>query len=118
MPGLSKSVLNVTAYYEKNGFSVRINESYRSRFLGEVTGYGAGLQSKSIDEQGWLDGQIGYTFQSGTMEGASVLFQVTNITNQKQVQYQENTLDKADRSRVLDWQRYGTQFLFGVTYKL
>jgi iron complex outermembrane recepter protein len=118
LEGLSKFVANATIYYEKGGFSVRLNESYRTRFLGEVTGYGAGLESKNIDAQGWLDGQIGYTFQSGTMEGVSVLFQATNITNQKQVQYQENSADSNDRSRVLDWQRYGTQFLFGVTYKM
>ena len=118
LEGLSKLVNNVTLYYERGGFSIRLNDSYRSKFLGEVTGYGAGLESKNIDEQAWLDGQIGYTFQSGSLEGASILFQVNNITNQTQVQYQVNPDDHNDRSRVLDWQRYGTQFLFGVTYKL
>jgi iron complex outermembrane recepter protein len=118
VPGLSKAVANITAYYEKDGFSVRLNESYRSRFLGEVTGYAANLETYNIDAQGWLDAQIGYTFQSGNLEGMSVLLQVNNITNQAQVRYNKLTSDPNNTSRVMDWQRYGSTFLFGVTYKM
>lgn len=119
VPGLSKFVYNLTAYYEKDGFSIRLNESYRSKFLGEITGYAAGREYHTIDAQGWLDGQIGYTFQPGSsLEGASVLFQVNNILNQTQVQYNVLTADPNNTSRVIDWQKYGTTFLFGVTYKM
>ncbi len=118
LPGLSKDVYNVTLYYERAGFSVRLNESYRSKFLGEVTGYGAGLASSYIKSQGWLDGQIGYEFQSGSLQGMSVLFQVNNITDETQVSYNVNLNNLNDTRQVLDWQRYGRQFLFGITYKL
>lgn len=118
VPGLSKFVANATVYYETNGFSIRLNESYRSKFLGEVTGYAATLESNNINAQSWLDGQVGYTFQQGTLDGLSVLLQIENITNQTQVQYKVNPKDYNDVSRVIDWQRYGRTFLFGVTYKM
>ena len=37
LPGLSRDVGNLTLYYEKNGFSARIAERYRSSFRGEIT---------------------------------------------------------------------------------
>lgn len=38
LPGLSKSVANITAYYEKNGYSARISQRRRSDFVGEIGG--------------------------------------------------------------------------------
>lgn len=119
VPGLSKLVTNATIYYEQDGFSVRLNESYRSKFLGEVNGdKGNNQQFKNIGDQGFMDAQIGYTFQSGTLEGLSVLLQVENITNQTQVQYQVNPKSHDDVTQLLDWERYGTTYLFGVSYRM
>jgi hypothetical protein len=39
--------------------------------------------------------------------------QADNLTDQTQTQYAVG-----NPRQVLDWQRYGTQFLFGVTYKV
>jgi iron complex outermembrane receptor protein len=36
LPGLSKRTASLTVYYEKNGFSARAAERYRSDFIGEV----------------------------------------------------------------------------------
>ena len=38
LPGLSGVVGNLTVFYEKNGFSARVSERYRSAYRGEVTG--------------------------------------------------------------------------------
>src|SRR3546814_15609696 len=38
MPGLSRWVVNGTAYFEKAGFQARISGRYRSKFLAEVSG--------------------------------------------------------------------------------
>jgi hypothetical protein len=36
LPGLSKRVYNLTAYYERNGFEFRVNNRRRSDFIGEI----------------------------------------------------------------------------------
>ena len=43
VPGLSKSVVNATVYYEKHGFSARVSQRYRGDFLGEVPNYNLSL---------------------------------------------------------------------------
>jgi iron complex outermembrane recepter protein len=118
LEGLSKLVNNVTLYYERGGFSIRLNDSYRSKFLGEVTGFGATRELTMIRPQSWLDGQIGYEFKDGSMQGLSVLFQVNNILNQTQISYLRVDTDLNDARKVHDYQKYGTTFLFGVAYKM
>ncbi|MGH1558036.1 TonB-dependent receptor domain-containing protein [Caulobacter segnis] len=48
IPGLSKTVANLTVYYEKNGFSFRVSDRYRSKFLGEVSGFGNGRNYRMV----------------------------------------------------------------------
>ena len=36
LPGLSKQVYNLTAYYENSGFEARISQRKRSDFIGEI----------------------------------------------------------------------------------
>jgi hypothetical protein len=40
LPGLSKRVLNLTADYERDGFSARISQRHRSDVLGSIGGPG------------------------------------------------------------------------------
>ena len=42
LPGLSRNVLNLTAYYESDGFSVRASRRSRGNFLASVGGVDAG----------------------------------------------------------------------------
>jgi iron complex outermembrane receptor protein len=118
LEGLSKLVSNTTVYYENEGFSVRLNHSYRSKFLGEVTGLGADRELQLIRPQNWVDGQISYEFQGGSMKGLTLLFQANNILNGAQISYERNGDNLNDARRVHDYQKYGTTFLFGATYKL
>ena len=111
LPGLSKYVTNATVFFEKNGFSARLNHSYRSTFLGQVTGFDSSLTQRNIKAQGWLDGQIGYSFDSGKLKGASAYLQVINITGETMTSYLNN-----DPKQLSAWQNYGTQFLLGVGY--
>ena len=112
IPGLSKTVGNLTVYYEKNGFSFRISDRYRSKFLGEVTGFGNGRNYRMVKGESVVDSQIGYTFNDGPMEGLSVLAQVNNLTNEPFVTYQNN-----DPRQVIDYQNYGRTYLVGLSYK-
>jgi iron complex outermembrane receptor protein len=111
IPGLSKTVANLTVYYEKNGFSARISERYRSKFLGEVSGFGNGRNYRMVKDESVVDGQLGYSFTDGPMEGLSALFQVNNITDEPFTTYQN------DERQVIDYQRYGRTYLVGLSYR-
>lgn len=112
IPGLSKTVANLTVYYEKNGFSFRVSDRYRSKFLGEVSGFGNGRNYRMVKGESVVDSQVGYTFDKGPMAGLSVLAQVNNLTNEPFVTYQNN-----DTRQVIDYQNYGRTYLVGLNYK-
>ena len=59
-----------------------------------------------------VDAQIGYEFQSGPLEGLSLLAQVNNSTDEPFYTYQND-----DERQVINHQRYGRTFLFGVNYR-
>lgn len=82
IPGLSKTVVNTTFYYEKNGFNARISNRYRGKFLGEVAGLSAARVFRTVDKESVVDAQIGYEFRDGPMNGLSLLLQANNITNE------------------------------------
>lgn len=111
MPGLSRVVTNLTAYYEKNGFSLRASQRARSNFLGEVIGFGGGREYTYIKAERIVDLQAGYEFQSGTAKGLTLLAQVYNANNAAYQRYQ-GTPDN-----VIDTVRYGKTVLLGATYK-
>ncbi len=109
--GLSEKVSNVTLYYERYGFQARVSNRYRSDFLGEVAGFGNGRTFRFVGEESVIDAQIGYEFQSGPLEGLSVLLQGNNLTDEPFV-----TIDQTPR-RAIDYQVYGKTYLFGINYR-
>lgn len=109
--GLSEQVSNVTLYYENHGFQARVSNRYRSAFLGEVAGFGNGRTFRFVGEESVIDAQIGYEFQSGPLEGLSLLVQGNNLTDEPFV-----TIDGTER-RAIDYQVYGKTFLFGINYR-
>ena len=112
LPGLSETVVNSTVYYERSGFQARLSNRYRSDFLGEVAGFGNGRTLRSVAAENVIDGQIGYEFQSGPLEGLSILAQANNITDEP-----FKTFENGDERRTIDYQRYGRTFLIGVNYR-
>ncbi|PZO05145.1 MAG: TonB-dependent receptor [Alphaproteobacteria bacterium] len=112
LPGLSEQVGNLTVYYERNGFQARISNRYRSEFLGELSGVGTERIQRIVDAESVVDAQLGYEFQSGRLEGLSVLAQVNNLTDEP-----FKTFENDDDRRVLDYQSYGRTFLVGVNYR-
>ena len=110
LPGLSRTVSTLTAYYEKHGFSARIASRARSKFIAEIEGFGSDREYKYADAERVTDLQLGYDIQSGMFKGLSFLLQVNNLQNEP---YRE--LDNAGNQSKLD--TYGRTTLFGVTYK-
>jgi TonB-dependent receptor len=111
LPGLSQDVWNLTLYYEKYGFAARINTRYRSEYLGEVTNFANDRGFRFVDEDQITDAQFSYSFDGDRLDGLQLLFQINNLTNEPYVAYSQ------DKTRVLDYQEYGTQYLLGLNYR-
>ena len=110
IPGLSKDVANVTLYYENEAFGARVSNRYRSKFLGEVGGFGGGRAFKTIKSESVLDAQLSYTFNSGRFEGMSLLLQGYNLTDEPMTTY------AGDPRLVIDYQSYGASYMIGASY--
>ena len=110
LPGLSKNVTTLTAYYEKAGFSVRVATRNRSKYIAEIEGFGADREYKYAKEETITDFQVGYELQSGPAKGLNFLLQVNNATNEPYIE-----LDGAGNETKKDI--YGRTMLFGVTYR-
>jgi TonB-dependent receptor len=112
LPGLSKTVWNATFYFEHAGFSARIATRARSKYIGEITNFSNDRTFQYVKGNEITDFQTSYEWQEGKLKGLSVLFQINNMTNAPYVSYQTS------EARMMDYQTYGKQFMFGVNYKL
>ncbi|RMA78821.1 TonB-dependent receptor [Umboniibacter marinipuniceus] len=110
LPGLSEDVYNLTAYYEDHGFSARINQRYRSDYVGEVSGFGGARTGSDIAEETIVDAQIGYSFDSGSLEGLTVMLQGLNLTNEPFRTVDVNT------GYATEYQTYGSSYMLGASY--
>jgi iron complex outermembrane recepter protein len=112
LPGLSRRVASLTAYYERFGFSARIAQRYRSDFLGEITDFTGDRQLTFIKGEKITDLQLGYKFEGGPAKGLSMLFQVNNLNKADFVRYGDTPADEVERTK------YGRTYLFGLNYEL
>lgn len=112
LPGLSKEVSSITAYYENGGFQIRYSQRARSDFVGERRNDVGDRQLVYIKGETISDAQIGYEFQSGWLKGLGVLLQGYNIGNTKYKRYVETP------SNVVETVNVGTTYLLGINYKL
>ena len=104
-------VNNLTLYYENSNFAARINTRYRSEYLGEVTNFANDRGFRFVDSDQITDAQFSYSFSGERLDGLQLLFQINNLTNEPYIAYSQ------DETRVLDYQEYGTQYLFGLNYR-
>ncbi len=113
VPGLSKWVVNSTAYFENSGFEARLSHRYRSKFLAEFIGISASRSFRETYPESIFDAQIGYRFQDGSaLEGLSITLQALNLTNEPFVNYQAG-----DRQQIIDYEEYGRTYLIGASYR-
>ena len=113
IPGLSERVGNITLYYENdNGFSARVSNRWRSEFLGEVTGFGANRDFRSVEAESVVDAQIGWEFVGGRFDGFSVYLQGNNLTDEEFVTFLND-----DPRQVKDYQTYGATYLLGISWR-
>jgi iron complex outermembrane receptor protein len=119
LDGFSGVVNSLTAYYEKDGFSIRGSRRYRSPFTASTHGLLLATEySSHIDAETQYDFQMGYSFEHGAYKGLSILLQVNNVTNEPSVQTAGPEVGGNGKGQ-LPWKynTYGRQFLLGANYK-
>lgn len=117
LPGLSKKVAGLTLYYDKDGYSFRINDRYRSDFRGEYSSlFGATSVLRTL-AMNTVDLQAGYEFQQGQYKGLSLIFEIANLTNAAERNVQDGT-GFGGVTQPQETNRYGSVYLFGVNYKM
>ncbi len=117
LPGLSGVVGNLTVFYEKNGFSARVSERYRSAYRGEVTGLFAQRAFSEILAERQIDVQVGYEFQDGPYKNLSFVIQANNLNNEP-YQTRQGSPFASGAYAPERYTTYGRQVLVGVNYKL
>ena len=122
--GLSDRTFNLTAYYERDGFSARIAKRHRAPFTTTYRSVTFENKTTTINSDSVVDMQLGYNFEQGSLKGLSLMFQVNNLTDSATQQMSSiNGLDgqgKIEDSKqlVTKWvNTFGRQYLFGVNYK-
>lgn len=113
LPGLSDEVWNATLFYEVGGFSARVSQRHRSDFLGEIQGFGAGREFRTVAEETIVDAQLSYEIQEGRYAGLTFYLQGNNLTDEPFVTF--NTQD--DSRQVVNFEEYGPTYLVGASYK-
>ncbi|QJE00774.1 TonB-dependent receptor [Massilia forsythiae] len=112
LPGLSKRVASLTVYYEKNGFSARAAERYRSDFIGEVATNTGDRELTYIQGEKVVDLQFGYEIQDGPAKGLSLLVQMNNVNDSHFIRYRQT------KDNVIEDRRFGRSVMVGLNYKL
>ncbi len=117
IPGYSKWVGSMTAFFEKSGFNARGSMRYRSGFLGDFSLFSGGLERQAVLSETVYDAQIGYDFpDSSALKGLSLYVQGQNLTDERQATLAEISGAAVDDA-WLKYQTYGRRFLAGFTYK-
>lgn len=112
LPGLSKRVYNFTAYYENNGFEVRVNQRKRSDFIGEIGNFNGARTLRYVKGEDVIDAQVAYSFAQGSsLQGLSLYLQGSNLNNSRYHTY------AGTKDRPLETIEWGRTWLVGASYK-
>ena len=107
IPELSKFSSNVSLYFEKYGFSFRINDRYRSSYVQEVPNFDGSLQAIEGAAENTVDLQVGYDWNS-----LRFTFAAENLTDTPM-----NSFLNGNPKQPEYYKLFGTNLLFGVSYK-
>ena len=112
LPGLSKRVYNLTAYYEHKGFEARVSQRRRSDFIGEIGNFNGNRTLRYVVGENITDAQISYSFgETSSLDGLTLLLQANNVTNASYRTY------AGVRDRPLEHVEWGRTFLVGLNYR-
>ncbi|QYF91814.1 TonB-dependent receptor [Massilia sp. PAMC28688] len=113
IPGLSRDSYQLTAYYEKAGFSARVAATKRSSFLSEARGQSNSLTPANRKALTLVDAQVSYDFSGSSinqLKGMRLSFNAQNLTKQD-----DATIDTAS-GQVTQYDRYGARYELSLKY--
>ncbi|KGQ20536.1 TonB-dependent receptor [Lysobacter dokdonensis DS-58] len=112
LPGLSDEVYNLTAYYSRAGFEARVNQRWRSDYIGEISNFAAERTLRYVEGEDITDAQLSYSFgEASALKGLTLLLQANNLTNSGYRTY------ASTKDRPLENIEWGRTYLLGVSYK-
>ncbi|MCD9030680.1 TonB-dependent receptor [Luteimonas sp. Y-2-2-4F] len=112
LPGLSRRVYNLTAYFERDGFEARLSQRRRSDFIGEIGNFDGARTLRYVVGENITDAQISYSFGDGSsLEGLTLLLQANNLTNESYRTY------AGTQDRPLERIEWGRTYLLGLNYR-
>ena len=112
LPGLSKRVYNVTAYYENQGFEARISQRRRADFIGEIGNFDGNRTLRYVVGEDQIDAQVSYAFgESSSLAGLTLTLEASNLTNSAYQTY------AGTKDRPLEYIEWGRTYLVGASYK-
>lgn len=115
VPGLSDESYSFTAFYERNGFEIRIAGTKRDEFLTETRGTSLALvETEDLGSEIW-DAQISYDFnESGieSLKGLRVTLQGQNLTDEDSLQAED-----FNSRAITTYQSFGANYSIGINYK-
>lgn len=115
IPGMSKRAFQLTAFYERGGFSARIGATQRSSYLSEDRSGSNTLAPATRQGVTLVDAQIAYDFSASDyrqLKGLRISLQGQNLTNQN-----ESNIDPAS-GQVTQYNRYGAKYMLALKYSL
>jgi TonB-dependent receptor len=118
LPGLSKRVYNLTAYYERNGFEARISQRRRSDYIGEIANFNGNRTLRYVVGENITDAQVSYTFgDASSLKGLTLLLQANNLTNEP---FRTEVSESTGTGLFFpeEYTEYGRQYLIGFRYRL
>lgn len=101
-PGTSKRITNLSAYYEKYGFSARIGYQHRTGWLDDISV--DATRDLYWDATERVDASLRYAMN----ENLTFYADLVNLTDENGVRYE------GDLSRPYEVEGFGRRFLFGV----
>jgi len=107
LPGLSRSTVNGTVYWEDERFSARVSATYRDRYLTAVPG-GNGNDVAGVNASTYVDASLQYRFRPGR----TLVLQANNLTDEADDQFVDSS------NRVYNYTQSGRQYFLGLRVEL
>jgi TonB-dependent receptor len=121
LEGLSGFTTSLTAFYEKNGFSARINKTHRSPFLAQTRNWDYTTNYTKTSAENLVNLQFGYAVDTGLLKGLSVTLQLNNVTDAALVTQKSIGAQGANPDPLAlvpyEIRKFGRQVGLGVGYK-
>lgn len=121
LPDLSKKTANITLYYERFGFSARVQEHYQGATREYIVQFGVpSFGSLGTPGDGYsieipyrqIDAHLEYGFKTGPLKGVAIFIEGTNLNNAPLITY-----TNSDSRQLANWQKYGAAYNTGISYR-